>query len=63
MTGEVKSYNRSTRYGFITSGNVDYRFHNADWNLRLPPIKGLKVKFNPVETDKGMRAINIRKEK
>ena len=31
MTGEVKSYNPSTRYGFITSDNVDFRFHHQDW--------------------------------
>ena len=63
MTGRVKSYNSSTRYGFITAGNVDYRFHIQDWTLRLPPLKNLKVKFVPVESDKGMRAINVRKEK
>lgn len=60
MTGKVKSYNPSTRYGFITSHDVDYRFHNNDWYLRLPPAKGMKVKFQQVESEKGMRATYIR---
>ena len=60
MTGEVKSYNPSTRYGFITTGKVDYRFHNNDWYLRLPPSKGMKVKFQQVETEKGLRATFVR---
>lgn len=61
MTGEVKSYNPSTRYGFITAGGVDYRFHNASWGLRLPPTKGMKVQFLQVESEKGMRAVCITK--
>lgn len=60
MTGRVKSYNSSTRYGFITANETDYRFHRNDWELRLPPVKGLKVKFMPVETEKGMRAMCVR---
>ena len=66
MTGEVKSYNPSNRYGFITDGNVDYRFHRSDWELRLPPVNGLKVEFLQVLTEKGWRAtniMNIREEK
>jgi len=63
MTGKVKSYNPSTRYGFITSGNVDFRFHNNDWNLRLPPARGMRVAFTQVETEKGMRAENVRNVK
>lgn len=59
MTGTVKSYNPSTRYGFITDGDVDYRFHNNDWGLRLPPVKGMIVEFLPVETEKGMRAEGV----
>lgn len=59
MTGEVKSFNPSNRYGFITSDGVDYRFHRNDWELRLPPTKGLKVDFLQVQTEKGMRATQI----
>lgn len=60
MIGKIKSYNPSTRYGFITDGNVDFRFHNSDWTLRLPPARGMNVEFLPVETEKGMRATNIK---
>ena len=60
MTGEVKSFNPSTRYGFITDGHVDFRFHIQDWDLRLPPARGLKVEFLQTETEKGFRATNIK---
>ena len=59
MTGKVKSFNTSTRYGFITSDDVDYRFHINDWDFRLPPVKGVAVKFEPIETEKGLRATKI----
>ena len=60
MTGRVKSFNPSTRYGFITSGDVDYRFHINDWDFRLPPLEGVTVKFEPVETEKCMREEQIK---
>lgn len=60
MTGKVKSYNPSTRFGFITSDDVDYRFHHNDWGLRLPPVKGMEVKFLQYATEKGMRAKEIK---
>lgn len=60
MTGRVKSYNPSTRYGFITSDGVDYRFHIQDWDLRFPPVKGLNVQFLHVPTEKGERAEHVR---
>lgn len=60
MQGKVKSYNPSTRYGFITDGDVDYRFHNADWTLRLPPARGMRVEFLQLQTEKGMRATDIK---
>ena len=60
MQGKVKSYNPSTRYGFITDGGVDYRFHNSDWALRLPPARGMKVEFLQLQTEKGMRATDIK---
>lgn len=65
MRGTVKSYNGSTRYGFITDGDVDYRFHINDWISRLPPAKGLVVEFLQEQTEKGMRAtkVKVRREK
>lgn len=61
MTGKVKSYNPSTRYGFITADGVDYRFHHNEWGMRLPPMKGIGVEFAPYETEKGLRATEIRR--
>ena len=60
MTGEVKSFDRSHRYGFITVSDMDYRFTRKDWGLRLPPTKGMMVEFTPTNTEKGMRAEDIR---
>jgi len=63
MQGEVKSYNPSTRYGFITKDGVDYRFHFRDWESILPPVEGLKVSFEPKKTEKGWRAYGIKKDR
>ena len=59
MTGRIKSF-CTRHYGFITTDGIDYRFTYKEWKLRLPPIKGLKVEFEPKETEKGFQAINIR---
>jgi len=65
IDGVIKSYNPSTRYGFITRDGVDFRFHHNDWESRLPPAKGIKVEFLQEQTGKGKRAahVTIRKEK
>ena len=63
MKGEVKSYSVKNGYGFITENDKDYRFKTKDWYLTLGPVPGMRVEFDPVATDKGLRAINIGKEK
>ena len=63
MTGEVKSYSVKHGYGFITKDGKDYRFKAQDWTLRYAPVQGITVEFDPVSTDKGYRARNIRKER
>ena len=63
MNGEVKSYSPQHGYGFITKDGVDFFFHAHDWTLRIPPCEGLRVQFDPQESDKGMKASNVRKEK
>lgn len=62
MTGEIKSFSPFHGYGYITVAGIDYWFHNEDWMLRIPPVKGLKVDFEPYDSAKGLRAskINIR---
>ena len=61
MKGEVKSYSVKNGYGFITENEKDYRFKTKDWHLTLGPVRGMKVEFDPVTTDKGLRARNIRR--
>ena len=63
MKGEVKSYSIKNGYGFITKDEKDYRFKTKDWKERLAPVPGIRVEFDPVATDRGLRATNIRKEK
>jgi len=60
MVGKIKSYNPKNRYGFITSGDVDFRFHKNDWEMRLPPAQGMSVEFSQVETELGMRAEHVK---
>ena len=59
MTGKVKSFSSKNGYGFITTDGIDYRFRAKQWELSSPPIEGMTVMFDPVKTDKGMRAVNI----
>lgn len=63
MIGEVKSYSVKDGYGFITADGQDYFICHKDWEYRLPPTPGLRVEFIPKRTDKGLRAMQIRKEK
>jgi cold shock CspA family protein len=63
MKGEVKSYSIKNGYGFITKDMKDYRFRTKDWGMTLGPVPGMRVEFDPVLTDKGLRAKNIRREK
>ena len=62
MRGEVKSFSIKNGYGFITQDGKDYRFKTKDWYSRLAPVPGMRVEFDSVSTDKGLRATNIRKE-
>ena len=59
MKGKIKSFSPEHGYGFIED-NV--YFHVKNWNLRLPPVVGMKVTYEIEETEKGKRAIDIRKD-
>jgi cold shock CspA family protein len=61
MEGRVKSFT-PRHYGFITKDGKDYLFSYKDWTLRLPPVKGFWVEFDPEYTEKGLKATNIRKK-
>lgn len=59
MKGKIKSYSPKHGYGFIDD-NV--YFHVKNWNLRLPPVVGMEVTYEIEETEKGKRAVDIRKD-
>lgn len=69
IEGVVKSHSRQHGYGFLVDDKDEmYFFHNTEWDLPIPPCQGLRVEFEPVETEKGRRAVKIgriyrRKEK
>lgn len=60
IEGVVKSHSRQHGYGFLVdeAGEM-YFFHNTQWNVPIPPVKGLRVEFTPKETEKGRRATDI----
>ena len=60
IEGIVKSHSRQHGYGFLIDDNDEiYFFHNTQWELPIPPAKGLRVEFEPVQSEKGMRATKI----
>ena len=63
MTGKVKKFNNEKGYGFIkTDEGKDLFFHYSE--LQMEGFKtvnaGQKVEFEIIETEKGLRAINIK---
>lgn len=62
MKGEVKSYSKTVLgYGFIKAKGIDFFFHIKEWKEDKPPVVGDKVEFEPTETSKGKRALQIRR--
>ena len=62
MTGEVKSFYRKHGYGFLTGKDgTEYFFHILQWKGKRLPTAGELAEFNPIQTEKGMRAENIRR--
>lgn len=66
MNGVVKRVIASKAYGFILADNEDYFFHKADYNdLWMDLVddverkEEVKVEFEPIKTDKGLRAKNV----
>ncbi len=63
MRGTVKKFDKEKGYGFIKSAEgQDYFFHYSQ--LQMEGFKtaeiGAVVEFDPAETEKGLRANNIR---
>ena len=62
MNGTVKSFNKRKGYGFISIDNGDSVFFHYS-ELKMDGFKTInpdeKVNFELIESDKGLRAINI----
>ena len=63
MRGTVKNFNKEKGYGFIkTDEGKDLFFHYSE--LQMEGFKtatpGQNVEFEVIETEKGLRAINIK---
>ena len=63
MTGKVKNFNNEKGYGFIkTEEGKDLFFHYSE--LQMEGFKtinpGQAVEFEVIETEKGLRAVNIK---
>lgn len=56
------SYGPKGGYGFIEgeTGEIFF-FHCKEWHLPIKAQQGLLVEFNPVDTERGRRAINIQR--
>jgi len=59
MKGIITSYSPKHGYGFIDN---NIYFHVKNWTLRLPPVVGMNVSCEVEETEKGKRAVNVRKQ-
>ena len=62
MTGKVKNFNKEKGYGFIrTEEGKDIFFHYSE--LKMEGFKTVEanatVEFEVIETEKGLRAVNI----
>lgn len=62
MTGKVKNFNKEKGYGFIkTEEGKDIFFHYSE--LKMEGFKTVDqnktVEFEVIETEKGLRAVNI----
>lgn len=61
MKGEIKWYSTIKGFGFIQDNNeIDYFLHHTELNYGYTPINGSMVEFEPVETDKGWKAVNVK---
>lgn len=63
MLGKVKNFNNEKGYGFIkTENGKDLFFHYSE--LQMEGYKtvnpGANVEFEIIETEKGLRAVNIK---
>lgn len=61
MEGIVKWFDRKKGFGFIKSEGKDYFVHRWDIEANSQLEKGDKVSFEPEQTQKGTKAVKVRK--
>lgn len=61
MEGVIKFYNSKKGFGFLTCQGKDYFFHISDMQTNSKIDKGDKVTFETHETQKGTKAVKVRK--
>ena len=59
MKGTMVKYFPNRGYGFIKSEAKFYMFSSRDWKPKVKPEEGMKVSFDPVDTEKGKRARSV----
>ena len=63
MKGNVKFFNGTKRFGFITGEDgKDYFVHKSDLGDGVFLKEEDQVTFDPEESDKGLKAVNVVKE-
>lgn len=67
MFGKVTSLNTKKMFGFIKTEKADYFFHKDDCDLHWADLvqdfeddKVIEVEFEPIRTEKGLRAESVR---
>ncbi len=68
MQGQVKKIVSEKKYGFITTAQMDYFFHKDDFDGHWNDLdkdfsrgKVIEVEFEPVRSEKGLRASEVRR--
>ena len=63
MKGTVKFFNPDKKFGFVTGEDgKDYFVHQSALAMGVSITQNDKIEFDPEQGDKGMRAINVKKE-
>ena len=62
MQGRIKWYSATKGYGFIRNdeSDEDFFFHSSELNYGFVPINGALVEFEPKDSSRGLKAVNIR---
>ncbi len=60
-TGTIQSFNKNRGFGFILADDEKRRFlHITEWHVDEPPAPGIRIQFEPIETEKGLAVKSAR---